>query len=34
MKRLIELFGGSINEELFEQKFGDMPVMLVGEGYR
>ena len=32
--RLFELFGGEVNEELFEQKFGDMPVMLVGEGYR
>ena len=33
MNRLIELFGGDINEEMFEQKFGDMPVMLIGEGY-
>ena len=33
MNRLIELFGGNINEEMFEQKFGDMPVMLIGEGY-
>ena len=33
MNRLIELFGGNVNEEMFEQKFGDMPVMLVGEGY-
>lgn len=32
--RLFELFGGEVNEELFEQKFGDIPVMLVGEGYR
>ena len=31
--RLVELFGGEVNEQLFEQKFGDMPVMLVGEGY-
>ena len=31
--KLIELFGGEINEELFEQKFGDMPVILFGEGY-
>lgn len=33
MNRLIELFGGDINEEMFEQKFGDTPVMLIGEGY-
>lgn len=33
MNRLIELFGGNVNEEMFEQKFGDMPVMLIGEGY-
>jgi len=33
MNRLIELFGGNTNEEMFEQKFGDMPVMLIGEGY-
>lgn len=33
MNRLVELFGGDINEEMFEQKFGDMPVMLIGEGY-
>ena len=31
--KLIELFGGDVNEELFEQKFGDMPVILFGEGY-
>lgn len=31
--RLIELFGGNANEELFEQKFGEAEVMLVGEGY-
>ena len=31
--KLIELFGGNINEELFEQKFGDMKVILFGEGY-
>lgn len=30
--RLIELFGGNKNEELFEQKFGEAEVMLVGEG--
>lgn len=33
MNRLIELFGGDVNEEMFEQKFGDMQVMLIGEGY-
>lgn len=33
MNKLIELFGGTINEELFEQKFGEMPVILFGEGY-
>ena len=26
-------FGGPVNEELFEQKFGNMPVILYGEGY-
>lgn len=31
--RLFELFGGEANEELFEQKFGETEVMLVGEGY-
>ena len=33
MNKLIEMFGGTINEELFEQKFGEMPVILFGEGY-
>ena len=33
MNRLIELFGGSINEELFEQKFGELQAILFGEGY-
>lgn len=33
INRLIELFGGDINEEMFEQKFGATPVMLIGEGY-
>lgn len=33
MNRLIELFGGDINEEIFEQKFGDKEVVLIGEGY-
>lgn len=31
--RLIELFGGEINEQLFEQKFGETEVILFGEGY-
>lgn len=31
--RLVELFGGEVNEQLFEQKFGETEVMLVGEGY-
>lgn len=31
--KLEELFGGEINEELFEQKFGDTDVILFGEGY-
>ena len=30
---LNECFGGSINEELFKQKFGEMQVILFGEGY-
>ena len=33
MNRLIELFGGNANEEIFEQNFGNMEVMLIGEGY-
>lgn len=32
-ERLEELFGGSVNEELFEQKFGDTKMILFGEGY-
>lgn len=31
--KLVELFGGPVNEEVFEQKFGEMPVVLFGEGY-
>lgn len=31
--RLVELFGGETNEQLFEQKFGETEVMLIGEGY-
>lgn len=33
MNKLIELFGGDANEEMFEQKFGEKEVMLIGEGY-
>ncbi len=33
MNKLIELFGGEATEEIFEQKFGEMPVILFGEGY-
>ena len=33
MNKLIELFSGDTNEQLFEQKFRDMPVILYGEGY-
>ena len=33
MNRLIELFGGNVNEEMFEQKFGANEVLLIGEGY-
>lgn len=33
MNTLIELFGGDINEEMFEQKFGSEEVILFGEGY-
>lgn len=33
MNKLLELFGGDVNEELFEQKFNDMKVILFGEGY-
>lgn len=33
MNRLIELFGGDVNEEIFEQHFGENEVMLIGEGY-
>ena len=33
MNRLIELFGGDVNEEIFEQHFGEMEVLLIGEGY-
>lgn len=33
MNYLIRTFGGETNEELFEQKFGEMGVILFGEGY-
>ena len=33
MDKLAEMFGGTVNEELFEQKFGQMQVILFGEGY-
>lgn len=33
LEKLNELFGGEINEQLFEQKFGDKQVILYGEGY-
>ena len=33
LTRLNELFGGEINEEMFEQKFGEKEVALYGEGY-
>lgn len=33
MNKLIELFGGNVNEEVFEQHFGDKQVLLIGEGY-
>lgn len=33
MNKLIEMFGGTVNEEMFEQKFGEMQVILFGEGY-
>lgn len=33
MNRLIELFSGETNEQIFEQLFGEKEVMLIGEGY-
>ena len=33
LNRLIELFGGDVNEQIFEQNFGEKQVMLIGEGY-
>ena len=33
MNRLIELFGGETNAQIFEQAFGEREVILFGEGY-
>lgn len=33
VNKLNELFGGEENEELFEQKFGEISVILYGEGF-
>ena len=33
MNKLIELFGGETNAQIFEQAFGDREVILFGEGY-
>lgn len=33
MNKLIEMFGGDTNEQIFEQKFGEMNVVFFGEGY-
>ena len=33
LQKLNGLFGGDVNEELFEQKFGSTHVILYGEGY-
>lgn len=33
INRLNELFGGEANAQLFEQKFGETPTTLFGEGY-
>ena len=33
MNFLISKFGGDINEEMFEQLFGEKEVILIGEGY-
>ena len=33
VNRLNELFGGETNAQMFEQKFGETPVELFGEGY-
>lgn len=33
VNRLSELFSGEVNAQMFEQKFGNTPVELFGEGY-
>lgn len=33
LNKLNKTFGGDINEQMFEQKFGETPVTLYGEGY-
>lgn len=33
LNRLLELFGGDANEQIFEQNFGEKEIMLIGEGY-
>lgn len=33
LNKLIEMFGSDEAEQIFEQKFGEMEVMLFGEGY-
>ena len=33
LNRLLELFGGDANEQIFEQNFGEREIMLIGEGY-
>ena len=33
LNRLMELFAGEANEEIFERAFGEKEVMLIGEGY-
>lgn len=33
MNKLVEMFGTDEAEQLFEQKFGETPVILFGEGY-
>lgn len=33
LNKLEELFGGTVNEEMFEQRFGNKKVILFGEGY-
>jgi len=33
VQKLNELFSGQVNEEIFEQKFGENPITIYGEGY-